>query len=169
MKTCKIEGCDNEVKSSGWCEKHYSRWRRHGNPLIFLPKKPEKNRICCRCGQTIFVSAARINKSKSQRVFCNRICCDKYRHTGHINAHGYRVFNINGTNIPEHRMIMAKHLGRDLLTHETVHHMNGNRSDNRIENLELWSSRQPKGRRVEDKLAWAYEIISLYGSVAMAK
>jgi len=58
---------------------------------------------------------------------------------------------------------MEMHLGRNLTEAETVHHVNGQRSDNRLENLELWSTRQPKGQRVADKLAWAEEIVALYG------
>ncbi len=63
----------------------------------------------------------------------------------------------------EHRVVMEKHLGRKLKPKESVHHKNGNKQDNRIENLELWSCHQPYGQRVEDKLKWAYEIIELYG------
>lgn len=43
-----------------------------------------------------------------------------------------------------------------------VHHKNGNRSDNRPENLELWSKSQPPGQQVEDKVRWAREILERY-------
>ncbi len=67
----------------------------------------------------------------------------------------------------QHRFVMEEKLGRPLLPHENVHHINGVRHDNRIENLELWSTSQPPGQRVEDKVAWAKELLALYEPEAL--
>lgn len=67
--------------------------------------------------------------------------------------------------VPEHRLVMEGIIGRFLRSEETVHHINGLRTDNRPKNLELWTSRQPKGQRVADLIAWAKEVIQIYGGL----
>lgn len=62
------------------------------------------------------------------------------------------LYFIGGLKMAEHRFVVAQRMRRLLLPHETVHHKNGIRHDNRPENLEYWPTSHGKGQRAEDML-----------------
>lgn len=134
-RLCSVEGCERPHKTRGYCAAHYKRVLKHGHPQADKPIKEAKGE-------------------------------------GTVSHHGYRhvpvpeeLRHLTGgiVWIAEHRLVMAQHLGRALTSDEQVHHINGDRLDNRIENLELWSTSHPSGKRVEDLLVFAQVIIDRYG------
>lgn len=82
--------------------------------------------------------------------------------TWRVASDGYVIASSPDGEIRQHRWLMERHLRRELADHETVHHKNGIRDDNRIENLELWSTSQPAGQRVVDKLEWCRDFLAQY-------
>lgn len=178
MELCKYEDCTRPKVSRGWCGTHYKRYQVHGDPSITLiNRKTDPNRVW-----TIKLCALEGCERKAPaHTYCSmhRHRVEKYGDPGpvhrlvaekgkarRIDSNGYVVvsdYKGRKGGALEHRVVMMEHLGRDLHSHESIHHINGDRSDNRLENLELWSSSQPAGQRIEDKVKWAKEILELYG------
>jgi hypothetical protein len=59
-----------------------------------------------------------------------------------LQKNGYLTICIKNKKYYIHRLIMEQHLGRKLTTYEQVHHINGNKTDNRIENLKVIDIRE---------------------------
>jgi len=81
--------------------------------------------------------------NKGTKGVCKPNSTSFKKRDGHFtNTHGYRVLYI-GDNVEklEHRQVMEEHLGRELSSDEVVHHINKDRLDNSISNLELFESK----------------------------
>jgi hypothetical protein len=69
-----------------------------------------------------------------------------------IDSQGYAHVRVGKAWMPEHRVVMMGMLGRELRKGESVHHKNGRRADNSVENLELWVGPIRPGARATDLL-----------------
>lgn len=178
-KECDVSTCDTlTVKRRKYCEKHRSRARRHGNPEFVITQVPRKPTKCSAttCEKLASIGfkkglplcATHNSRLKRLGVYEDSDMPLRIKEVIHRRKDGYKQITVDGAPILEHRWVMEQHLKRKLLPHENVHHVNGIRDDNRIENLELWSKSQPSGQRVSDKIEWAKEILSTYGEDSSA-
>lgn len=174
--SCAVPSCDHPAEAGGWCHGHYLRWIRTGDvhpqrPLM-RRTQPETctvdgcDRRChsrglCKAHHKRLTTTGSIRADEPIRTVTGDGCI----------SHGYRKvaappgerdLTHGESQVLEHRLVMARHLGRPLADDEVVHHRNGVRTDNRIENLELWSTAHPKGQQVDDKIAFAIAMLVRY-------
>jgi hypothetical protein len=146
-----------------------------------MSKQPPPTFQCEFCGKT---KERRLCKTKDGKHtsydkgqrFCSKECGYKGRRwrpinpEGYLHSAGYTRVNLRGGKKEfKHRIVMSEKLGRPLMKGENVHHKDGNRRNNALENLELWTEKQPPGQRVIDKLEFAVEMIRLYPDITREK
>lgn len=177
---CAVDGCGRKAVTRGWCHGHYLRWSRTGDVKADVPLSRPINDTCTVDGCERGAHSATYCRSHYMRWlrYGDPLAGGPVRTVtgdGSI-SHGYLWITVRPDQrhlVPdgrtadfEHRLVMASILGRPLRDDEVVHHRSGDRLDNRAENLELWSTAQPKGQRVADKLAWARQMIARYDPAA---
>lgn len=136
---------------------------------------------CVRCNGIMNAPVSRLIRSIKGIKFTGfcRQCMSSVRHKvsldkPRIQPNGYAIIQKSliplehhwlfdwSNPVMTHRYNMAVKLNRPLNSNEIVHHIDGNKSNNNISNLELWNDSHPPGQRIEDKISWAKQILELY-------
>jgi len=99
--------------------------------------------VCSFCGNNL--KRRKCNTDGYKNYYCNKKCEAKHRTFGentelkgsYTDMGGYKYHKINGKYRAEHRIVVEREIGRTLESYEFIHHLNGIRKDNRIENLTI--------------------------------
>ena len=127
---------DVNTPSSGPCRARFGSWAK---ALLAAEMVPKKTTISERCERAKIAA----KKGKQSGNWKGGIIRDKHGYVL-IYSPDHPKGKASGY-VYEHRLVVEKHLGRYLEKEESVHHKNGIKDDNRIENLEVMTKRIHKG------------------------
>lgn len=182
---CMVLGCESLIGArgaKGMCPTHYQRVRATGSPTR-TPASPRPECIKDGCSRPATsgqpeCKTCRHNRVRSAKagalraeLLASGAVVRRKRGAGSLTQGGYwevvcppefaPMATAHGR-VLEHRLGMARSIGRPLLPTETVHHIDGDVRNNAPENLELRAGQHGKHQRVEDVTAAAVEHLRRY-------
>ena len=149
IKKCSIDRCENNVYSRNMCIKHYQKWKKYGDANSPRPVKNKKGKLfyCLFCGKQFYRCPSEVKKGSYK--YCSSQCGYE-DHRGkekeiksleekkwYINKKGYLQTTVRRKRVLYHRWVMENYLNRPLKATEKVHHIDGNKLNNSIDNLVL--------------------------------
>lgn len=155
----KVIYLNNETKVCIVCPVHGEFWQTPHSHLkgrgcpecAKISIRRQREVICDYCGK-IFSRQVCYDKRNNKHIFCCKECEAEFRkfnnsveewRGGHISkTTGYKYIRINGKDVGEHDLVIMKFLGRELREDEVVHHIDGNKLNNSMENLVVMSRRE---------------------------
>jgi hypothetical protein len=142
---CSVPDCERPSQARNLCSLHYNKARREKT----LPALTESAKGChvLGCSGAFYAKGFCAEHYGQWRKHGDPLCRKRHRRgAGYTSPLGYKYVTVNGKVVLEHRHILEEHLERPLRSDEVVRHLNGDRSDNRLENLSI-GHKDRKGRR----------------------
>src|SRR3990170_252966 len=131
------------------CGEHFTKWPSDiksanvccGKVCLGISQRTSIQIPCTQCGRLVTRCPSQIigRHAIQRRTFCNNVCQGAYQIATHRRSKSYvhTADPATGKQVPQHRLIMQQHLRRKLLRSEDVHHVDRDKRNNRIDNLEV--------------------------------